>query len=306
MELVFYILLFTTVMGFTLLLLENLLKSSTILHGRLNQIKKIANESSLNEYNEPFYKRIIQPAGQKIVSIITSLAPVQIKERYANLIVTAGGKKDVSFSSVFFSQVVMCVAIGGVLYGATRIFYEEARWPYVIVGAVLGFILPVYILYVNSLKRKERIRRELPDFLDLLYISVEAGLGFDLALKRSAEKMRGVFSQEVIKAMLEISRGRNREEAFRGLEKRTGVEEVGSFIIAVIQTERLGSNIANMLRNQSVMMRQKRKQNAEEKAAKMGIKMTFPMVLFIFPSLFVVIMGPAVINIFEQFVMQSR
>jgi tight adherence protein C len=160
-------------------------------------------------------------------------------------------------------------------------------------------MIPISLIKTQADQRKKKIKRSLPDLLDLLYVSVEAGLGFDMALKKTADKMAGPLSEEINKTLEEISRGRNRQDALRGMVNRTGVEDLSYFVTSIIQTEQLGSNIANMLRIQSTTMRQKRRQRAEEAAMKVPVKMLFPLVFFIFPSLFIVVLGPAIIRIID-------
>ena len=130
---------------------------------------------------------------------------------------------------------------------------------------------------------------------------MEAGLGFDMALKRTVDSFEGPLSDEFKRVLYEINKGRNRQDAMRAMVKRTGVDDLGTFISAIIQSEELGSNIANVLRVQSTSMRQKRRQRAEEAAMKVPIKMLFPLVFFMFPALFIVILGPAIMMIIEMF-----
>jgi len=169
----------------------------------------------------------------------------------------------------------------------------------VLFGA-LGFFLPYVRLNSAGQIRQKKVRSALPDLLDLLYISVEAGLGFDTAMKKSADKMPGPLSDEIRKALDDIAKGRDRQDALKGIIRRTGVDDINTFITAVIQSEILGTNIASMLRTQSTVMRQKRRQRAEEAAMKIPIKMLFPLIFFMFPALFVVILGPAVISVIEN------
>jgi tight adherence protein C len=177
---------------------------------------------------------------------------------------------------------------------------KEINRGLLILLSISGFFIPYALLHSAAEKRQKLVQRAMPDLLDLLYISVEAGLGFDMALKKSAEKMPGPLSEEINKAIEDITKGRDRQDALRGIVKRTGVEDLNNFVTAVIQSELLGTNIAIMLKTQSTVMRQKRKQRAEETAMKIPIKMLFPLVFFLFPALFVVIMGPAVISVIEN------
>ena len=143
------------------------------------------------------------------------------------------------------------------------------------------------------------MRRSLPDVLDLLTISVEAGLGFDAAVLRVTEKLGGVLGEEFSRVLQETKMGKSRREALRDMAARVGVDDVSSFVNAVIQAEQLGVSIGSVLRLQSQAMRVKRRQRAEEAALQAPVKMLFPLIFFIFPGLFVVLLGPAVIQIME-------
>lgn len=142
--------------------------------------------------------------------------------------------------------------------------------------------------------------KELPDVLDLLTVSVESGLGFDAALQKVVRKTKGPLSNEFNKTLQEIKMGKARRDALRDLANRTGVEDLSTFIGAIIQADQLGVSIGNVLRIQSKQMRQIRKQRIEEKAMKAPIKMLLPMVFFIFPTLFLVLLGPAAIQLIES------
>lgn len=302
MDLLVYLLIFITSGTFVMLIYETIFRKKRVVEERLYSIRAMSEDMDDNEFKEPFIARVIKPGYQKILKAVGNAAPKSIKEKYEQMIITSGTSKDTTFNSVMMIQLMLSAVGGGLVYILYSYTGSSMNMKMAFFGAAIGFLLPLYSLYANAAKRKEKIQRNLPDLLDLLYVSVEAGLGFDMALKKSAEKMKGPLSEEIIKTMTEISRGRGREEAFRGLANRTGIADMGSFVTAILQTEQLGSNIGNMLRIQSVTMRQKRRQNAEQRAAKIPIKMLFPLIFFMFPSLFVVILGPAVINIFENFV----
>lgn len=303
MEYIIYIALFIITVMMTAIIFSILSNRKTLIQTRLVSIQKIqATDSETGEFHEPFWDRVIRPFYLGVLSGIGSLTPKSLKQKYDYLIITSGESKKLTFNSVVLIQFLMACVVSGILYIFYRYSGQKMTTFVLIIAFLLGFFLPILLLSSSAKKRKEQIRRELPDLLDLIYISVEAGLGFDLALKRSTDKMKGILSDEIKRTLSEVLKGRDRIEALRSLEKRTGVEELTSFVTAVIQTEQLGSNIANMLRIQSVTMRVRRRQHAEEKAAKMGIKMLFPLIFFIFPALFVVILGPAIINIYENFI----
>lgn len=159
--------------------------------------------------------------------------------------------------------------------------------------AAAGFFLPDVLIYNSGLKRQQQLNRTLPDSMDLLTISVEAGLGFDAALSQVAQNTDGPLSGEFFRVLQEMQIGKSRAEAFRGLAERTTVPELRAFVSSLVQADQFGIPIANVLREQSREMRVKRRQRAEEKAQKVPVKIMVPLVLFIFPVLFIIILGPA-------------
>jgi len=168
--------------------------------------------------------------------------------------------------------------------------------------AVLGWMAPRLYVGRRARVRQKEIQRALPDALDLLVVCVEAGLALNQALVRVSNEIRHVSrltSEELIVVNLEIRAGVPRDEALRGLGERTGVPDVRSLVAMLIQTDRFGTSIAQALRVHSDTLRTKRRQRAEEAAAKTTIKLIFPLVLFVLPALFVVILGPALINIYR-------
>ena len=169
-----------------------------------------------------------------------------------------------------------------------------------LVGAGIGYIGPEFWLGGRVKKRQKGILLQIPDALDLLTISVRAGLGFDAALGKVVEKMKGPLVDEFRRALAEVRVGKARREALRDIVPRTEVQPLTNFIGAIIQAEQLGVSISKVLQVQSEQLRIERRQRAEEQAAKAPIKMLFPLVGCIFPSLFVVILGPALILIMQN------
>jgi tight adherence protein C len=168
-------------------------------------------------------------------------------------------------------------------------------------AVVLGFVMPKVWLDNRAAHRQKAIVKSLPDAFDLVTTCVEAGLGLEAALARVAEKVEGPFSEELTIMLREVSMGKLRRDALHEVAMRTGVPDLTAFINAVIQAESMGTSIAAVLRVQAEQMRMKRRQRAEQQAQAAPIKMMFPLVLFIFPTLFIVILGPAVIQIYEEF-----
>lgn len=168
-------------------------------------------------------------------------------------------------------------------------------------GMIIALILPPYYLKSKSKARSQSALRELPDVLDLLTVSLEAGLGFDGALSKVVSKKEGVLSTEFHRCLEEIRLGKTRREALRGVRERLTVDEINMLISSILQAEKLGIGMVNVLRVQSEEVRDQRKQRAEQEAMKAPVKMLFPLVLFIFPSLFIVILGPAILQFIAVF-----
>jgi tight adherence protein C len=202
------------------------------------------------------------------------------------------------------------VLLAGVLFGFILIM-----WPLAgvagsrvvlgpLMGAAAGWLMPRIVLSRHIRKRQKGLQKALPDALDLMVICVEAGLGLNQALSRVSEEMEhlsGSMSEELQIVNLEIRAGTPREEALKNMGERTNVSDLRALVAMLIQTDRFGTSIAQALRVQADNLRTARRQRAEEAAAKTTIKMIFPLVLFIFPAMFVVILGPAVFHIIELF-----
>jgi len=299
MRILLYIIAFTTSALISLILYDLIIVRKKQVKGRLDNIKEMApifdDEEDLKK---PITDRLLKPTYESILRFISNAAPKQIREKYETIINNAGSPKNVTFARILAVQ-IMVLFLCGCIFFLLLSKGKKTNLILIILIMVIGFILPVSFFRTQADKRKREITRQLPDLLDLLYVSVEAGLGFDMALKKTTQKMQGALSLEIGKTLDEINKGKNRQDALRSLVNRTGAEDLSSFVTAVIQSEQLGSNITNTLKIQSVSMRQRRRQRAEEAAAKVPVRMLFPLVIFIFPSLLVVVLGPAIINIIK-------
>ncbi len=171
--------------------------------------------------------------------------------------------------------------------------------PFVAVGALYGFRLPDIWLGIKIKARQNAIQLQLPDTIDLISISVEAGLGLISAIQRIAERFPNELSEEFLRTLQEVRLGRPQGEALRDMARRVDLPDLTTLLTAIVQAEQLGLAVSNVLRIQSERLRERRAQKAREAAQKAPIKMTFPLVLFIFPALFIVILGPAMIKIFS-------
>lgn len=189
------------------------------------------------------------------------------------------------------------LAVGIAMYGGL----DSKVLGIAVVMAGVGVFLPTLWLKNRITHRRTAIIKTLPDSFDLITTCVEAGLGLDAALARVAEKVEGPFAEELSKTLREIGMGRARAEALRDLAERTAIPDLSIFVNAIIQAEQMGTSIGQVLRVQSEQMRMRRRQRAEELANQAPVKMIFPLVLCIFPTLFIVILGPAVIQLYETY-----
>ena len=168
-------------------------------------------------------------------------------------------------------------------------------------GFFIGYIIMRFILTKSITKRKTQMEQQLPDVLDLLSVSVEAGLGFEQAIHHITTNMEGPLIDELTVTYREMSMGRSRKDALLLLGERCDIEEIKSFVGSLVQAAQLGISMKNVLRSQSAAMRQSRKAKVQEKAMKVSVKMLFPMVLFIFPVIFIILLGPAIVNVLQIF-----
>jgi tight adherence protein C len=254
------------------------------------------------ELQQPFSQRVLIPLTRAILAQVGKYGPKQSAERLKTNLQQAGNPGNmtpVMFSGIRMVLFIMMLVIAGAVTFGQGMETPKALM-YTAVGGALGYLLPGMWLGRQIKTRKHNIVKALPDALDLLTISVEAGLAFDLALMRVAEKWDNELSNEFKRVLTDTRLGRARRDALKDMAVRTGVEDVQTFTAAIIQAEQLGVSIGKILRIQSDQMRIRRRQRAEEAAHKAPIKMLIPMAFLIFPSLFVVILGPAVPRLMQS------
>jgi tight adherence protein C len=225
--------------------------------------------------------------------------------RIQQTLMQAGYRRSGAVAAYFGTRLVAMVLMGtAVVFGGVAFGMSPAALILgASIGATFGWLFPQYYVKRRIRKRHLELQRALPDTLDLLVVCVEAGLGLNQALVRVSTEIEHVsqtMSEELILTNLEIRAGTPRDESLRNLGERTGLGDLKSLTAMLVQTDRFGTSIATALRVHSDTMRVKRRQRAEEAAAKTTIKLVFPLVLFIFPAMFVVILGPAVLHILEQ------
>jgi tight adherence protein C len=246
-----------------------------------------------------FRERVLLPAAGRLAAIPLKLNPRTSVETIGIRLSAAGLSNRISPAT--FLAVKGGGLIAGAVLGLTvgAIGSLLAGFFMVPLLAAAGFRIPDYILSARIRSRREAVRADLPDALDLLAVSVEAGLGFDGAVTKLTEHMSGPLVDEFARALSEIRIGEARQTALKNMAARVDAPELSAFVRAVVQAEQLGISLGRILRVQAADSRIRRQTAAEEKAMKAPIKMMFPTVLFIFPSMFIVLLGPAVLNIIK-------
>ena len=267
-------------------------------------VKRAANygkfRAALGAREQPFRDRVVAPAVERLAKIGLRVHPKTTVDGVRGRLHAAGLGRTVSPTG--FLAAKAAVGIGGLLVGL--IFGTVAGGIGLLLGVALGgvgFLAPDFVVSLRARKRRDLIRAQLPDALDLLAVSVEAGLGFDGALSKLTDHMDGPLTEEFALTLNEIRIGESRQDALKKLSERCDTPEVSGFSRAIIQAEQLGISLGRILRVQATDTRLRRQAAAEEKAMKAPIKMLFPTVLFIFPAMFLVILGPAFLNLSKIF-----
>src|SRR5437667_1049497 len=252
------------------------------------------------ELQRPFSERVMRPAIERLGSLLSRSTPQKARQDLFNRLELAGRPGNLTpedFAAVRLVAAAIFGALGllvGLLLGGPLYIVIA-----LVVGVILGYYAPVLWLKQKVDGRKTEIQKGLPDALDLLVICVDAGLGFDAALARVTDKYKNALSELLSKALREVSLGRPRLEALDEMGRKSGVEDLHNFIQAVIQSEQFGTGIGKILRIQADEMRRKRRQRAQERGAQATLKMMLPMVGCIFPTLWIVLLGPAVLILMQ-------
>lgn len=236
------------------------------------------------------------------VETLGNKLPGSFKAHLAKQISLAGSPKNISVDSLL-SVKILAAFVTPIAGFFIFLFLGVAPLKMIfsmLVFSVAAFFIPDLWLSQLIKKRQKAIQLALPDTLDLLTISIEAGLGFDAALSKVAKSTSTVLAEELFRLLQELQLGASRRDAFKALAERTNVPELNSFILAILQADVFGISIGKVLRVQAKEMRVKRRQRAEEMAMKAPVKIVFPLVLCIFPALNIVILGPAAIQIYQN------
>ena len=253
------------------------------------------------ELSQSFMSRVILPGFGSLGKLVQRLTPLGLRQRLDRKLVLAGSPAgwDAEKVAGFKFVGLGAGAALGFMIGAGSGGAKTAAVMLLIGG--IGYFAPDAVLSGRAQRRQQAIQKALPDTMDLLTISVEAGLGFDAALAQVVSNVDGPLSQEIARMLHELQLGVSRADAFRKLADRTDVDELRAFVVSMIQANRFGVGVANVLRAQARELRTKRKQRAEQKAMQTPVKILFPLIFCVLPALFVVVMGPGAIRIFQSF-----
>jgi len=256
------------------------------------------------ELSQPITERVILPTARKFGEFATRFTPQNALQDTARKLELAGNPRGMDptvFLAARFFAAIGIFAFLIFIFSVGTIDWTWSRKILIIGGfSLFGFFLPNLLLQSRIDRRQKSIRKAMPDALDLLTICVEAGLGFDGAMSKVNEKWDNELSLAFGRVLREIQLGKLRRDALRDMADRIGIAEMTSFVAAIIQSEQLGVSMAKVLRIQSDQMRMKRRQAAEEEAHKAPIKMLFPMVLLIFPTILIILLGPAGLILMTQ------
>ena len=253
--------------------------------------------------NIPFSERVLKPVIDKILANISSNLPIKEEEVEAMQMRLLGAGIKMKYKDYLAATILFLsfCAVLGIIYGLVN---EGASTIKVVldmlVALVVGYILVNYNLVYKTRVRAEAMDRQFPEFLDLLSVCIEAGLGFDQAVKYVSSKYEGELSDEFKLYLKEITLGSTRKDALESMEQRCNLESLKAFSAAVIQADEMGISLKQILDAQAYNVRERRKQKVEEEAQKLPIKILFPIVIFIFPIIFIVLMLPAGVNVMHQ------
>jgi tight adherence protein C len=290
---------------FIWMLMKSVLEKRLAIAGRVNSLQSGSSKQTYQRdaeiIEDGFIRRVFQPLWHLVITKVERWSPNGWRAEEQKRLARSGMFTKIT-TGEWLAWRFVSIAVGLILFSFLALELSGMKQFMVLfIGFGLGWQFPVIYLKQKATKRQKEITRSLPDVLDLLTVSVEAGLGFDAGIAKVVEKTQGALSEEFAKMLQEIRMGKARREALRDMGRRTGNPDLIGFVGAIVQADQLGVSIGNVLRIQSDDLRGRRKARAQEQAMKAPIKILFPLILFIFPSLFIIILGPAVINIKNTF-----
>ncbi len=254
------------------------------------------------ELSLPITDRLVVPILRRLGQFVIRLTPQSMLDNTAHKLEVAGSPRNISAAEFWVIRGFVAIGLGVLFFFFLGRFGQDGskRILYTLILTVLGFFLPSLWLSARISRRQEAVIKKFPDALDLMSICVDAGLPFDGAMDRVHQKWDDPLADEFGRVIYEVQLGKSRRQALRDMAARIDVNDVSSFVAAILQAEHLGVSISKVLRIQSEQMRIRRRQRAEEKAHQAPVKMLFPMVFLIFPSMFIVLLGPAFFTVLRN------
>lgn len=257
------------------------------------------------ELSQPFMERVVYPAAQRFGELAQRFTPQNAITETRRQLDMAGAPRWLEPTVFLASRLIFGLGLGVLMFFVFSLSPTTSPFALtsmlIIGGSIfIGFFLPNMLLNRSVRRRQTEVTKAMPDAMDLLTICVEAGLGFDAAMRKVVEKWDNDLARAFARVLQEIQLGKLRREALRDMSARLGVDEINTFVAAVIQSEQLGVSMARVLRVQSDAMRVKRRQRAEENAQKAPVKMLLPMAFLIFPTIMIILLGPAVLQIMRS------
>ena len=252
---------------------------------------------------QPFFTRVVRPLGSRFFGAISRLTPANYLDSVHKKLLLSGMAGTVRAEEFVTAQVALTAVMGVIAVAVVTVLHPPTNKAvlYLVILPAMGALFPTSWLNRKVNERKTAILRDLPDTLDLLAISVEAGVGFEGALEVVCHNFVSPLADEFSRTLREMELGLPRRDAFQNLKRRTEVPELSNFVLAILQADALGIPLGRVLKTQAAEMRTKRRQWAREKAGKLPVKIMFPLVAFIFPAILVVVLGPAGSSIRQAF-----
>ncbi len=267
-----------------------------------DRIEELYDPGPQELYARPFSQRVLGALMMRVLAAVRSFLPASVVGSIADRLEVAGRPMSVNRFMAIELIAGLAAPVGLLLLVGALGGSVSGPFLAVVLGmSVFGLFLPWFLLGRSAGRRSRSIYRALPDAIDMIVTNVEVGVGLQAALLSVAERFGGPIAEGFQRAVREVSLGRSQEEALMGMAKRSGVPDMRLFASAIVQAHRTGIPIAKVLRNYSVEMRERRRQHAREQANKIPVKMTLPTVGFIFPTLFLLLLGPVALSVLEQF-----
>jgi tight adherence protein C len=296
---------FIAVFAVAWIVLDSLFSERRKVVRRLGQLSAYerSQASQVEPLLRPFGERVLRPVGSGLARGARLFSPSGYRNKLGLRMAAAGHPRGMSADRFLTAKALAVLGVVGFLLAVALVASSSIRATIVllIIFVPAAFFLPDLWLSLVTTERKNLIRKALPDMLDMLTISVEAGLGFDAAIAKLIKNTSGPLSKEFGRMLQEIQAGVSRKDALKHLSERTDVSELNSFIMAMIQADVFGVSIGSVLRTQAKEMRVKRRQSAEERAQKAPVKIVFPLVLCILPATLIVVLGPAILSVGAAF-----